>query len=46
MGGGYWDNKCIKKHIYFTTATQNDSSNNKIDVDTLEHLADKLDIKN
>ena len=46
MGGGYWDNECTKKHVYFTTVTQDNSSDDKMDVDILKCLVDKLDVKN
>lgn len=42
-GGGHWDNECTKKKVHFATTETEEPSDDEVDVDLLERLADELD---
>lgn len=42
--GQHWDNKCLTRRVHFAAMDVN-GSDNKIDINVLEHLTDDLDSK-
>lgn len=40
--GQHWDNKCPTRRVHFATTNTNNNSDNKVDLDVLEHLTDDL----